>query len=268
MLALVGLDGFVVRAQLLDEDRDESWSGVETTKDRDLVRRWGTRRRSRSPPSQGRDRQSLTGRRCCCRRTAVALPGTGLPDGQLVGGVRQDGLGRCSRSGPEAEIARRVGAGEQSVVGAAKSFGVGWQAAMAAVWDHGRPRVDHLARRRRQWRSGWTRTTFLAAAGSQRPTLLVTGILDLDSDRAHRRAACTHARAATAWLTSSPAPAGRDHVADLAGTAPGSPTRPPRARTSSSRTSSDSASGSTTSTTIDSGPCAAAHHGKVVPSHQ
>jgi hypothetical protein len=32
------------------------------------------------------------------------------------------------------------------VAQAARDFGVSWQAAMAAVGDHGRPRVDHLVR--------------------------------------------------------------------------------------------------------------------------
>lgn len=34
----------------------------------------------------------------------------------------------------------------QSVAAVARSFGVGWHTAMAAVRDHGRPRVDHLSR--------------------------------------------------------------------------------------------------------------------------
>jgi hypothetical protein len=45
-----------------------------------------------------------------------------------------------------AEICRRVGPGERSVAQAARDFGVSWHAAMAAMRDHGQPRVDHLAR--------------------------------------------------------------------------------------------------------------------------
>jgi hypothetical protein len=44
-----------------------------------------------------------------------------------------------------AEIARRVGPAEHSVAQAARDFWVSWHAAMAAVPDHVRPGVDHLA---------------------------------------------------------------------------------------------------------------------------
>jgi transposase len=45
-----------------------------------------------------------------------------------------------------AEICRRVGEDGHSVAEVARAFGVGWHTAMAAVRDHGRPRVDHLSR--------------------------------------------------------------------------------------------------------------------------
>ena len=77
-----------------------------------------------------------------------------------------------------AEIARRVGPGEQSVARAARGFGVGWHAAMTAVWDHGQPRVDHLARLGTPAAIGLDETSFLAATAPH-PTLLVTGIMDL-----------------------------------------------------------------------------------------
>jgi hypothetical protein len=70
----------------------------------------------------------------------------GLCGAYVVRGVRRDrAAGGADRAGP-AEICRRVGPGEQSVARAARAFGVSWHAAMAAVRDHGRPRVDHLAR--------------------------------------------------------------------------------------------------------------------------
>ena len=89
-----------------------------------------------------------------------------------------------------AEIARRVGLGEQSVARAARGFGVGWHAAMTAVWDHGQPRVDHLARLGAPVAIGLDETSFLAATAH--PS-------DAAGDRhrgpgqrpAHRRAACT-----------------------------------------------------------------------------
>jgi transposase len=45
-----------------------------------------------------------------------------------------------------AEICRLVGEAGHSVAQVARGFGVGWHTAMAAVRDHGRPRVDHLSR--------------------------------------------------------------------------------------------------------------------------
>jgi len=112
-----------------------------------------------------------------------------------------------------AEIARRVGLGEQSVARAAKAFGVGWHAAMAAVWDHGQPRVDHLARLGAPAAIGLDETSFLAATPTH-PTLLVTGILDLDAGRLVDVLPARSANAVTAWLAAKPAPwrAGIRHV--------------------------------------------------------
>jgi hypothetical protein len=53
---------------------------------------------------------------------------------------------------------------------------------MAAVRDHGRPRVDHLARLGAPSALGLDETSFLAAT-AEHPTLLVTGIIDLDEGR-------------------------------------------------------------------------------------
>jgi transposase len=112
-----------------------------------------------------------------------------------------------------AEIARRVGPGEQSVTRAARGFGVGWHAAMAAVWDHGRPRVDHLARLGAPAAIGLDETSFLAAT-RQHPTLLVTGIMDLDAGRLVDVLPARSARAVTDWLAAKPGPwrAGIRHV--------------------------------------------------------
>jgi transposase len=65
-----------------------------------------------------------------------------------------------------AEIARRVGPDEHSVAQAARDFGVSWHAAMAAVREHGRPRVDHLARLGAPRAIGLDETSFLAPPGS------------------------------------------------------------------------------------------------------
>jgi hypothetical protein len=104
-----------------------------------------------------------------------------------------------------AEITRRVGPGEQSVARTARDFGVGWHAAMAAVWDHGQPRVDHLARLGAPVAIGLDETSFLAATATH-PTLLVTGIVDLDAGRLVDVLPARSARAVTDWLESKPKP--------------------------------------------------------------
>jgi hypothetical protein len=147
--ALVGLDGFVVRGQLLEESTGEWWLAVETTEDRAWCEQCGGVRAT----GHGR------------RRVMVRdLPITDRPV-VLVWAKR---LWRCTEpvcavntwseecdeiapravltERARAEICRRVGPGEQSVAQAARDFGVSWHAAMAAVRDHGQPRVDHLAR--------------------------------------------------------------------------------------------------------------------------
>jgi transposase len=112
-----------------------------------------------------------------------------------------------------AEIAGRVGPGQQSVAQTARQFGVGWHAAMAAVRDHGRPRVDHLARLGAPAAIGLDETSFLAAT-SAHPTLLVTGIVNLDTGRLVDVLPARSARAVTDWLSSKPARwrAGIGHV--------------------------------------------------------
>ena len=81
-----------------------------------------------------------------------------------------------------AEICRRVGRDGHSVAQLAREFGVSWHAAMEAVRDHGRPRVDHLSRLRMPGAIGIDETSFLAA-NAFHPTLLVTGFVDLDRHR-------------------------------------------------------------------------------------
>jgi transposase-like protein len=45
-----------------------------------------------------------------------------------------------------AEICRRVGQDGASVAAVARDFGIRWRTAMAAVVEHGTPRVDDLRR--------------------------------------------------------------------------------------------------------------------------
>lgn len=81
-----------------------------------------------------------------------------------------------------AEVCRLVGECARLVAEVARAFGVSWHTAMAAVRDHGRPRVDHLSRLGAPAALGVDETAFLAAT-PWHPTLLVTGFIDLDRYR-------------------------------------------------------------------------------------
>jgi transposase len=172
--ALVGLDGFVVTAQLLDEASGEWWLVVETVEHRAWCETCGVRAIGHSRRRVVVRDLPLTDRpvvlvwakrlwRCaesaCVARTWSEEGGEIAPRAVLTERAR-------------AEICRRVGPGEQSV--AARAFGVSWHAAMAAVRNHGRPRVDHLARLGAPAAIGLDETSFLAAT-AEHPTMLVTG---------------------------------------------------------------------------------------------
>jgi transposase len=90
---------------------------------------------------------------------------------------------------------------------------VSWHAAMATVSDHGRPRVDHLSRLGAPSAVAPDETSFLAGA-AHHPTILVTGIIDLDEGRLVEVLPARSAIAVTDWLTAKPAPwlAGIHHV--------------------------------------------------------
>jgi len=102
-----------------------------------------------------------------------------------------------------AEICRRVGRDGHSVAQVAREFGVGWHTAMAAVRDHGRPRIDHLSRLRLPSAIGLDETSFLAANG-RHPTLLVTGFVDLDRHRLIDVIPVRSATAVSTWLRAKP----------------------------------------------------------------
>ena len=102
-----------------------------------------------------------------------------------------------------AEICRRVGRDGHSVAQGAREFGVSWHAAMEAVRDHGRPRVDHLSRLRMPSAIGIDETSFLAAS-ARHPTLLVTGFVDLDRHRLIDVVPGRSAAAVSRWLTAKP----------------------------------------------------------------
>jgi transposase len=77
-----------------------------------------------------------------------------------------------------AEICRRVGQDGASVAATAREFGIGWGTAMAAVTEHGRPRVDDPARLAAVAAVGVDETVFQSACAT-RATSFITGIVDL-----------------------------------------------------------------------------------------
>jgi transposase len=213
--ALLGLDGFMVCAQLLDDASGEWWLAVETTEDRAWCEACGVR-------AVGHGRRRVVVRdlpladrpvvlvwlkhiwRCpepaCAVRTWSEESDQIAPRAVLTERAR-------------GEIARRVGPEEHSVAQAARDFGVSWHTAMAAVGDHGRPRIDHLARLGAPNAVGLDETSFLAAT-AEHPTMLVTGIIDLDAGRLVDVLPARSAVAVTDWLAAKPAPwlAGIRHV--------------------------------------------------------
>ena len=87
---------------------------------------------------------------------------------------------------------------------AARDFGVAWATAMAAVIDHGRPRVDHLARLGAPTAIGLDETAWLRATATH-GTRLVTGIVDLDAGRLVDVLPERSADAVSGWLGDKPA---------------------------------------------------------------
>lgn len=203
--ALLGMDGFVVGAQV--EDADELLLMVETTADVVGCDGCGTRAvghgrrtvRIRDLPIGDR-RVVLVWRkrlwRCpdpdCEVRTFSEETDAIAPRAALTERAR-------------VQICRRVGRDGHSVASVARDFGVSWHAAMAAVRDHGRPRVDHLSRLRMPSAIGIDETSFLAANATH-PTLLVTGFVDLDRHRLIDVVPGRSAAAVSEWLAAKPEP--------------------------------------------------------------
>ena len=177
--ALLGLERFVVCAQV--HDGEQWWLAIETTADVAGCEACGSRavghgRRRvmvRDLPIAGEPVTVVWAKRIwrcrevdCSVKTWSELSDEIAPRAVLTERAR-------------AEIARRVGPGEESVAAAARSFGVSWHPAMQAVRDHGQPRIDHLSRLGAPTAIGLDETSWLAATATH-PTLLVTGIVDLD----------------------------------------------------------------------------------------
>ncbi len=180
--ALLGMDGFVVGAQL--EVDGEVWLSVETTADVAGCEACGTR-------AVGHGRRVVRVRDLPVGDRSVVLVWRKriwrCPDPHCeVKTFSEDTDAIAPRAvateRARAEMCRRVGQDGHSVAQVARAFGLSWHAAMAAVADHGRPRVDHLSRLRLPSAIGLDETSFLTATATH-PTLQVSGFVDLDHHR-------------------------------------------------------------------------------------
>ena len=201
--SLVGLDGFVVRAQV--HDGEQWWLAVETT-----AAVAGCESCGSWAVGHGR-------RRVKVRDLAIAGEPVMLvwakriwrcPDPDCVAKTWSEACDEIAARAvlterARAEIARRVGPGQESVAKVAATFGVAWATAMEAVRDHGRPRIDHLSRLGAPTAIGLDETSFLAATASH-PTMLVTGILDLDRGQLVDIIPARSAAAVQDWLDTKP----------------------------------------------------------------
>ena len=201
--ALLGMEEFVVGAQ--DEVDGEVWLLVETTAEVVGCDACGTR-------AVGHGRRVVRVRDLPAGDRPVVLVWRKriwrCPDpdcGVKTWSEETDGIAPRAVLTERAreETCRRVGAEGQSVAQVARSFGVGWHTAMAAVRDHGRPRVDHLSRLRRPTAIGLDETSFLAANPAH-PTLLVSGFVDLDRHRLIDVVPGRSAEAVSEWLQAKP----------------------------------------------------------------
>lgn len=178
--ALLGMDGFVVRAQVLEDG--EWWLLVETVAGETVgcpgcgVRAVGHGRRRvqvRDLPIAGRPVRVVWSKRVwrcpdehCEWRTWSETSDAIAPRASLTRRAR-------------VEMCRRVGQDGDSVAAVAAEFGVGWHTTMSAVAEHGMALVDDPGRLGAPSALGLDETSFLCA-GSRRPRVMITGFVDLD----------------------------------------------------------------------------------------
>ena len=98
-----------------------------------------------------------------------------------------------------AEACRQVGRQNRSVACVARDFGVGWSTVMAAVEDHGRPRVEDSERTAGTSALGLDEIAFLRA-NAHRHTTFATNFVDLDRGRLLDVVPGRSAKAVHDWL--------------------------------------------------------------------
>lgn len=180
--ALLGMAGFVVGAQMLEND--EWWLLIETTADRAWcptcgVRAVGHGRRRvqvRDLPIAGRPVRLVWTKRVWRCADPDCATKTWSETSELI----PPRASLTARAG--VEICRRVGEDADSVAEVARAFGVGWHTAMAAVRSHGEALVDDPDRLGGPSTLGLDETSFLRA-GPTHPRVMVTGFVDLDRHR-------------------------------------------------------------------------------------
>lgn len=203
--ALLGMPELVVRAHI-EVDR-EFWLEVETTADLVGCDGCGTR-----AVGHGRRRTKVRDLPIADRPVVLVWAKRlwRCPDPDCVVVTWSEDLDEIAPRAvlterARVEICRLVGECGRSVAEVARTFGVSWHTAMAAVRDHGRPRVDHLSRLGAPAALGVDETAFLAATPWHQ-TLLVTGFVDLDR---HQLIDLVEGRTAAGvrdWLADRPAP--------------------------------------------------------------
>ena len=178
--ALLGMDGFVVLTQI--DTEGEIWMLVETTADLVGCPRCGVRAlghgrsevQVRDLPASGRPVR-LVWRK---RRWRCVDPDCGggsfTESSELIEG--------CLTARAAAEICRLVGEEGRSVASVARTFGVGWHRAWAAVVRHGTPLVED-PRRLYGVRALGVDEHKMLAAGPKHHTIYATQFVDLDSAR-------------------------------------------------------------------------------------
>jgi transposase len=195
--ALLGMDRFVVLA--MDQTDGEWWLLVETTAIvvgcpdcgvRAIGHGRSTVQVRDLPNGSGPVRLAWRKRRWRCpdpdceRQTFIEQ--SELVEGSLTRRVR-------------AEICRAVGEDGHTVAEQARRFGIGWSTAMAAVRDHGRPRVDDGERLHRVRTLGVDEHKMLAA-GPAHHTVFATQLVDLRRGRLLDVVPGRSAKSVSAWL--------------------------------------------------------------------
>jgi transposase len=180
--ALVGLEGFVVTAQMVQDG--EHWLLVETS----AVRAWcpncgvravGNGRRRvmvRDLPIAGISTVIVWAKRTWRCREELCACGSWSETSSEVG-VRASLTERARR-----EICRRVGEDLDTVAAVARQFGVGWACAHQAVVDYGDALIDADDRLDRTRKLGVDEHTF-AHANARRRTQMATTFVDLERAR-------------------------------------------------------------------------------------